>query len=64
MPSKWSTQDVEEYLAKFDVENAVQQAVNSAIRSQAPDPVLHVAEILEAKGREAEAARSASAASE
>ena len=56
MPSKWSTQDVEEYLAKFDVENAVQQAVNSAIRARAADPILHIADFLEARGTEVQAA--------
>ena len=57
--SKWSSREVSEYLARWGVEDAVQQAVNSAIKHKAPDPVLHVAKILEEKGREAEAAQSA-----
>lgn len=53
---RWSGADVEAYLARFQVEEAVQQAVNSAIRHKAADPVLHVADFLEARGTEMEAA--------
>ena len=55
MPAEtWSSQDVEEYLAKWKVEEAVQAAINSAIRSRASDPIMHVADFLEARGRAAE----------
>ena len=46
-----SEQQVEEYLAKWKVEEAVQAAINSAIRSRASDPIMHVADFLEARGR-------------
>lgn len=49
-----SEQQVEEYLAKWKVEEAVQAAINSAIRSRASDPIMHVADFLEARGRAAE----------
>ena len=52
---KWSSTTVEAYLAKFQVEEMVQLAVNSAIESRAPDPVQHVADYLEARGQEMEA---------
>ena len=55
MAPKWSAAAVEEYLAKFQVEEMVQQAVNSAISSRAPDPLLHVADFLEARGLEMDA---------
>ena len=45
---------MEEYLAKWKVEEAVQAAINSAIRSRASDPIMHVADFLEARGRAAE----------
>ena len=48
---KWDAAAVSEYLARWQVEEAVQQAVNSAIRLRAVDPVLHVAGFLEARGR-------------
>ena len=55
MPAEtWSSQDVEEYLAKWNVEEAVQAAVNSAIRSRTSDPIMHVADFLEARGKAAE----------
>ena len=50
----WTPQDVEEYLAKWKVEEAVQAAVNSAIRSRTSDPIMHIADFLEAKGKAAE----------
>ena len=53
---KWSAKEVADYLARWGVEEAVQQAVNSAIQQKAADPVLHIANFLEEKGREAEAA--------
>ena len=49
-----SEQQVEDYLAKWKVEEAVQAAINSAIRSRASDPIMHVADFLEARGRAAE----------
>lgn len=48
---KWSAAQVSEYLAKWQVEEVVQQAVNSAIRHKPDDPVLHIADFLEARGR-------------
>ena len=48
---QWDAAAVSEYLARWQVEEAVQQAVNSAIRLRAVDPVLHVAGFLEARGR-------------
>lgn len=54
--------DVQAYLAKFQVEEAVQQAVNSAIAAKSPDPVLHVADLLEKRGLEIEADLAAAAA--
>ena len=50
-----NTKEVEAYLRKFNVEEAVQAAVNSAILHKARDPILHVANFLEARGREHEA---------
>ena len=50
----WTPQDVEEYLAKWKVEEAVQAAVNPAIRSRTSDPIMHIADFLEAKGKAAE----------
>ena len=52
--AKWSAAQVGEYLAKWRVEEAVQQAVNSAILHKPEDPVLHIADFLEARGREIE----------
>ena len=52
---RWTPEDVEGYLQKFEVEKAVQEAVNSAIKAKAADPVLHVADYLERRGREHEA---------
>jgi hypothetical protein len=52
---RWSSTEVAEYLSRWGVEEAVQQAVNSAIKQKAPDPVLHIAEFLEQKGHEMEA---------
>ena len=60
--AKWSSKEVAEYLSRWGVEEAVQQAINSAIKNKAVDPGLHVAQILEDKGREAEAAQAAAAA--
>ena len=45
---------MEEYLAKWKVEEAVQAAVNSAIRSRANDPIMHIADFLEARGKAAD----------
>ena len=60
---KWTSQEaVAEYLARWQVEEAVQQAVNSAIRLKAADPVLHVAGFLEARGRVMEEQANAAAA--
>lgn len=58
---KWTAKEVTEYLSRWGVEDAVQQAVNSAIKHKAADPVLHVAKFLEEKGHEAEAAQAARA---
>jgi len=55
MAPKWNAAAVEAYLAKFQVEEMVQQAVNSVISSRAPDPLLHVADFLEARGLEMDA---------
>eukprot|EP00316_Scyphosphaera_apsteinii_P006927 CAMPEP_0119313368 /NCGR_PEP_ID=MMETSP1333-20130426/28847_1 /TAXON_ID=418940 /ORGANISM="Scyphosphaera apsteinii, Strain RCC1455" /LENGTH=85 /DNA_ID=CAMNT_0007318183 /DNA_START=12 /DNA_END=269 /DNA_ORIENTATION=+ len=62
--SRSSPEEVERYLERFKVEEHVQAAINSAIRNKAVDPVLHVADELEAaahrqehaarEGREAE----------
>ena len=54
-PRDWTPKDVEAYLARFGVEEAVQAAVNSAIRNKAVDPILHVADFLEATARAQEA---------
>jgi|Transcript_44090 hypothetical protein len=43
---------VEAYLQQFRVEEAVQAAVNSAILHKVRDPILHVAEFLDARGRD------------
>lgn len=53
-------------MARFRVEEVVQQAINSAIHAKATDPVTHVADFLEARGLEfeTEAASNAGAASE
>ena len=59
---KWSQEAVAEYLTRWQVEEAVQQAVNSAIRLRAADPVLHVAGFLEARGRVMEEQANAAAA--
>ena len=59
---KWNAEQVAEYLARWQVEEAVQQAVNSAIRLRAADPVLHVAGFLEARGRVQEDAQQQAAA--
>ena len=56
-PAKLTAAEVGEYLSKWQVEEAVQQAVNSAIRHKAADPVLHIADFLEARGKEIEAAQ-------
>ena len=48
----WTSSDVQEYLGNFKVEEAVQDAVNSAIRHRAEDPVSHVADFLEARALE------------
>lgn len=63
-PPKWSAAQVGEYLAAWQVEEAVQEAVNSAIRHKPADPVLHIADFLEAKGREIEQQRQLLAASQ
>ena len=60
--ASWSQEAVAEYLARWQVEEAVQQAVNSAIRLRAADPVLHVAGFLEARGRVMEEQANAAAA--
>ena len=52
----WTPKDVEAYLTRFGVEEAVQAAVNSAIRHKAADPILHVADFLEAAARAEEEA--------
>ena len=49
-----SPQQVEDYLARFGVEQTVQEAVNSAIRHKAQDPISHVADFLEARGKQLE----------
>ena len=59
---KWDAAAVSEYLARWQVEEAVQQAVNSAIRLRAADPVLHVAGFLEARGRVMDEQQQAAAA--
>lgn len=59
---RWSARQIEEYLAKFSVEEVVQQAINSAIREKAADPVAHIADFLEARGLEIDAADAALAA--
>ena len=57
--SKWTAHQVEEYLTKFQVEAVVQHAVNSAISHRAVDPILHIADFLEARGLEIESATAA-----
>ena len=57
--AKWTSREVADYLARWGVEEAVQQAVNSAIKHKAADPVLHIANMLEEKGRELEATHAA-----
>ena len=52
---KWTSKEVAAYLARWGVETAVQEAINSAIKHKAPDPVLYVADFLEQKGHEMEA---------
>ena len=59
---RWSADQVEAYLARFRVEENVQEAINSAIRDKAPDPILHIADFLEARGLEIEAAEQAALA--
>ena len=54
-PARPSKKEVADYLAQWGVEEAVQEAVNSAIRAKAADPIAHVAQILERKGHEMEA---------
>lgn len=54
-----STNDVQDYLRRFKVEEAVQAAVNSAIAHQAADPILHIADFLENLGKQLENAESA-----
>ena len=51
------SKDVHEYLRRFDVEAAVQAAVNSAILHKAADPILHIADFLENLGQRHESAR-------
>ena len=46
------SKSVESYLRKFEVEEAVQAAVNSAILHKAADPILHIADFLENLGRQ------------
>ena len=58
----WTAEEVAEYLSKWKVEEAVQAAINSAIRSRASDPLMHVADFLEARGRAAEQQQEATAA--
>lgn len=60
--NKWNAQQIEDYLARFNVEEAVQLAINSAIATKAPDPIMHIADFLEAKGLEIELAHAAEAA--
>ena len=62
--SKWSSRQAAEYLQRWGVEEAVQQAVNSAIKHKAADPVLHIADFLEEKGHEMEAFLAAQTARE
>ena len=59
--NKWNAQQIEDYLARFNVEEAVQLAINSAIATKAPDPIMHIADFLEAKGLEIELAHAAEA---
>lgn len=59
----WGTAEVEQYLARFKVAEAVQEAVNSAIRLKAPDPVMHVADFLEQRALEYETTQVAVSAS-
>ena len=47
----WDETQVAEYLARWQVEETVQQAVNSALSVRAIDPVLHIAGFLEARGK-------------
>ena len=60
-PPKWTSADATTYLQEWQVEQAVQEAVNSAIAAKAADPVLHIADFLEARGRELEAAKAKAA---
>ena len=62
LSAKPTAQEVEAYLAKFQVEEHVQQAINSAIRSRTTDPVNHIADFLEARGLEVQARLDAEAA--
>lgn len=43
-----------EYLRRFEVEQAIQAAVNSAISHKADDPISHIADFLEKLGRQYE----------
>ena len=54
-PARPSKKEVADYLSQWGVEEAVQEAVNSAIKAKAADPIAHVASILERKGHEMEA---------
>ena len=58
-PAVWNEEQVEAYLARFSVAEAVQLAVNSAIAHKAADPIMHIADFLEAKGLEIELAQAA-----
>lgn len=48
--------EVQAYLRRFNVEEAVQAAVNSAILHKAANPILHIADFLEHLGRQQESA--------
>ncbi|KAL1524383.1 hypothetical protein AB1Y20_019278 [Prymnesium parvum] len=55
---------VHAYLRRFQVEEVVQAAVNSAIVHKAANPILHIADFLEELGRKYESTAPAPAASD
>ncbi|KAG8457413.1 hypothetical protein KFE25_011268 [Diacronema lutheri] len=45
-PKPWTPQEVEEYLARFKVQDVLSEAVNDAVQHKASDPVSHIADYL------------------
>jgi len=45
-PKPWTPQEVEDYLAKFKVQELLSEAVNDAVQAKAAEPLSHIADFL------------------